>query len=253
MNAPAVIPQQAIEVLPTATTLLQVISRAASDPTVDIDKMERLMAMHERMVAKEAEAAWNEALMQCQREMRTIAADANNPQTKSKYATYGKLDKVLRPIYTSHGFSISFDEADSPKPQHIRVLAHVSRGAHTRTYQKDMPADGKGAKGGDVMTLTHAAGAAMSYGMRYLLRGIFNVAIGEEDNDGNDTTAGMPSSEVEDWTKKIKAATTKPAAKEVYTAAIKECRRYNDVPTAEKLKEELTAHAEFIDQAAAAK
>lgn len=48
-----------------------------------------------------------------------------------------------------------------------------------------MPADGKGAKGGDVMTRTHATGAAATYGMRYLLKMIFNVAIGEDDNDGN--------------------------------------------------------------------
>jgi hypothetical protein len=31
-----------------------------------------------------------------------------------------------------------------------------------------MPGDGKGAKGGDVMTKTHATGAALSYGQRYL-------------------------------------------------------------------------------------
>ncbi len=47
-----------------------------------------------------------------------------------------------------------------------------------------MPADGKGAKGGDVMTKTHAAGSAFSYGQRYLLKLIFNVAIGDDD-DGN--------------------------------------------------------------------
>lgn len=35
------------------------------------------------------------------------------------------------------------------------------------------------------MTKTHAAGSAMSYGMRYLLKMIFNVAIGEDDDDGN--------------------------------------------------------------------
>jgi ribosomal protein L37AE/L43A len=51
-----------------------------------------------------------------------------------------------------------------------------------------MPADGKGAKGNDVMTKTHAAGAAGSYGARYLLKGIFNVAIGENDDDGNGAT-----------------------------------------------------------------
>ena len=49
--------------------------------------------------------------------------------------------------------------------------------------------NGKGAKGGDVMTRTHATGAALSYGMRYLLRMIFNVAVGEGDTDGNGATA----------------------------------------------------------------
>ncbi|EKH5750331.1 single-stranded DNA-binding protein, partial [Pseudomonas aeruginosa] len=32
-----------------ATTVLQVIQKAASDPSCDIEKLERLMAMHERM------------------------------------------------------------------------------------------------------------------------------------------------------------------------------------------------------------
>src|SRR6185369_5301511 len=67
----------------------------------------------------------------------------------------------------------------------IRVVAYVSRGGYTRLYRIDMPADGKGAKGGDVMTKTHAAGAAMSYASRYLLKAIFNVSVGEEDSDGN--------------------------------------------------------------------
>jgi len=99
---------------------------------------------------------------------------------------WDKLARALRPIYSKHGFALSFDEADTPKPEHIRILCHVSHtGGHTRTYHRDMPADGKGAKGGDVMTKTHAAGAAASYAMRYLLRGIFNVAVGEEDRDGN--------------------------------------------------------------------
>ena len=172
-----------------ASNVLQVISRAAADPSVDIEKLERLLAMQERIVAKHAESEFNAALNAAQAEISTIAADAENPQTRSRYATYAKLDKVLRPIYTRHGFSLSFDETDSPKPDHIRVLAILAhRGGHSHTYQKDMPADGKGAKGGDVMTKTHAAGAAASYGMRYLLKGIFNVAIGEEDRDGNELT-----------------------------------------------------------------
>jgi len=183
--------------------LMDVIARAARDPSVDIDKMERLIAMQERVQARDAELAFNQALNIAQSEMRPIAANASNPQTRSRYATYDKLDRVLRPIYTEHGFSLSFDEGESPKPDHVRVLCYVShRAGHTRTYHRDMPADGKGAKGGDVMTKTHAAGAAGSYGARYLLKGIFNVSVGEEDEDGNAPSARKAPATINDlqWT-----------------------------------------------------
>lgn len=170
-----------------AAAVISIIERASRDPSVDIDKMRQLLDMRRQMMAEEAERKFNAAMKDAQAEMRVIGADALNPQTRSRYATYAKLDMALRPIYTKHGFSLSFDEADSPKPEHIRVLCYVAHDAgHTRTYRKDMPADGKGAKGGDVMTKTHATGAAASYGSRYLLKGIFNIAVGDEDQDGNE-------------------------------------------------------------------
>lgn len=195
MNAVAKVDPQETAVANYSASLMDVIARAASDATVDIDKMERLIALQQQVSAREAELAFNQAMNAAQAEMRPISANASNPQTRSRYATFDKLDRALRPIYTHHGFSLSFDEGDSPKPDHVRVLCYCAHNAgHTRTYHRDMPADGKGAKGGDVMTKTHAAGAAGSYGARYLLKGIWNVAVGEEDNDGNAITAAHPVS-----------------------------------------------------------
>ena len=180
-----------------ASPMLAMIERAARDPSVDVDKLERLMLMQERMQAKMAESAFNDAMSDAQARMRTIGADANNPQTRSKYASYGKLDSVLRPIYTDNGFSLSFDTGSDAPADCVRVLCYVSHKAgFSRTYHVDMPADGKGAKGGDVMTKTHAVGAGMSYGMRYLLKMVFNVAVGEEDIDGN---APMTDNKAMDW------------------------------------------------------
>ena len=176
------------ETLPAndSTSLMEIISRAASDTTTDVTKLERLMSLYERVKSAGAEAAFNSAMKTAQSEMSRISTDANNPQTKSKYASYGKLDTVLRPIYTRHGFSVSFDTGDGAPPDCVRILAYVAhQDGHTRTYRADLPSDGKGAKGGDVMTKTHATGAAFTYGMRYLLKMIFNVAIGEDDKDGN--------------------------------------------------------------------
>lgn len=171
---------------PEGATLLSVISRAAADPKVDVEKMERLMAMYERVEARSAETAFNDAMTEAQSRVTRISADSTNPQTRSQYASYAKLDSILRPIYTECGFALSFDTGSDAPADHVRVLCYVShRGGHSRTYHADMPADGKGAKGGDVMTKTHAFGSGASYGMRYLLKMIFNVAIGEDDDDGN--------------------------------------------------------------------
>ena len=175
-----------IEPRDDATALISVIERAVLNPEIDVEKMERLLAMKERIDARAAEAAFNAAMAEAQSEMGRVSADGTNPQTRSRYATYGNLDRHLRPIYSRHGFALSFGTDDAPLAEYVRVTCHVShRAGHSRDYRCDMPADGKGAKGGDVMTKTHAAGSAMAYGMRYLLKLIFNVAVGEEDDDGN--------------------------------------------------------------------
>jgi hypothetical protein len=166
-----------------SAAVMEMISRAAADPNVDIDKMERLMAMRERMLQSEAGKAFDEAMNAAQEEMAPVSRDASNPQTRSKYASYAALDKALRPIYTKHGFSLSFDTAESPLENHVRIVGEVSRGGYSKRSHVDMPADGKGAKGGDVMTKTHATMSAISYGKRGLLKMVFNIA--ESDDDGN--------------------------------------------------------------------
>jgi hypothetical protein len=181
----ALVKQDQLPGMPEPANLLEIVSRAASDPNIEVAKVEKLLELYERIQSKNAEQLFNVAMTKAQSEMGRVSADAENWQTHSTYATYAKLDKALRPVYTANGFALSFDEGES-EPDTVLVLCNVTHsGGFSRVYRKKMPADGKGAKGGDVMTKTHASGAAMSYGMRYLLKGIFNVAIGEEDTDGN--------------------------------------------------------------------
>ncbi len=173
-----------------ASSLMEVIGRAARDPNTDVDKLERLMGLYERVEGRKAEQAFNDAMNAAQTDIRPIAADASNPQTRSTYASYHALDRAVRPIYTKHGFSLSFDTGAAAHDSHIKILCYVShKDGHSRTYQADVPADGKGAKGGDVMTKTHAMGSAMSYGQRYLLKLIFNIVVGDDD-DGNRAGGG---------------------------------------------------------------
>jgi hypothetical protein len=84
-----------------------VIQSAAQNPAVDIDKMERLLAMHERIVwrvtrKRRGTTPWPRASPKCAR----FHADAFNPQTKqASTPAIPALDRAA-PVYASHGFSL---------------------------------------------------------------------------------------------------------------------------------------------------
>lgn len=161
-----------------------VIERAALDPNFDVDKLERLVAMQEAQELRSGERAFNEALSAAEAEMTTISTDANNPQTRSRYATFARLDGAIRPIYTNHGFGISWNTEPMGEPNAIRIVGMLSNGIAARRFQVDMPIVTQGLRGGDMMTRTHATMSAFSYGKRQLLIAMFNLAVGDDD-DGN--------------------------------------------------------------------
>jgi ERF superfamily protein len=167
------------------TSLLAVISRAASDPNCDVAKMRELLEMRRELERDDAKRQYAEAMNDVQKLIKPIAADASNPQTSSKYATYHALDNALRPIYTDHGFSVDFDTEESEQSDKIWVICVIShRAGHERRHKAPMPITTVGPKGNAVMTPTHATGSAIQYGKRYTLGMGFNIAIARDD-DGN--------------------------------------------------------------------
>ena len=208
---------------PTAMDLLSV----ALHNNATIDVIERLAALQERARDYDARVSFDEALNRCQAKLSRISTDADNEQTRSRYATYAKLDKVTRPIYTGEGFSVSFGERDCPTPGRTRFVAYLSRAGVTREYLKDMTPSTKGPQGKDFMTPIHADAAADSYAKRYLLKDIFNIAIGAEDNDGNDATNGALAEAI----KSIVEAPTPDDMKKAYRDAY---NKFEAIPAAIK-------------------
>lgn len=180
--------RQAEEGANTINALMATISQAASNPDVDVEKMERLFAMFERMRAAQSESAFNQAMSACQKETPVIKRNKRNTQTSSNYADLERLNDALVPIYTAHGFGLSFGTDTSPLENHVRVVCDVSHtGGFTKRYFYDAPLDLTGPKGTQNKTHLHASGSALSYARRYLSMMIFNVAT--VDDDGNNTKA----------------------------------------------------------------
>lgn len=201
--------QPQLPVVSEATALIQAIERAALNPQVDIEKMERLFAMQKEIMARQAETEFNAAMAVAQSQIPTIKGHKKNTQTGSFYADLVAVCDVAMPIITKHGFSLSFSQGDCPIEGRIRInlqCAHA-RG-HSRHSHWDAPIDTVGIKGVQNKTQIHGEASSFSYAQRYLTKLAFNLRIEGEDNDGNGagesgTATGKPAApaDYEDWQK----------------------------------------------------
>ena len=166
------------------------IERLASNPDVDVNKIQQLMDMQEKILNRAAQQSFNAAMGRAQKNMPVVGKRKKNEQTHSKYAGYEDIIRICQPIYTKEGLSVAFYQGhgttDDPlAPDMIRVMADVMHeDGHTKIVHVDIPVETTGIKGNANMTKTHATGSAFSYGKNYLVRLIFNIPTGDED-DGN--------------------------------------------------------------------
>lgn len=166
--------------------IMSMIEQIALNPAADVTKLRAVMDMKMEMFNKGAEIEFNAAMARAQAEMLPVVKTADNKQTKSKYARLENIIEQLSPIWTSHGFALSFDSGDCPVHGYYRVLCECTHAAgHKKNYKADLPADIAGIAGAVNKTGVHGFGSTVSYGRRYLTCMIFNVAVKDEDNDGN--------------------------------------------------------------------
>ncbi len=145
----------------------------------------KLYDLVERVQQARAVEEFNAAMCDVQSEAKTVIRDDENKGTHSKYEKLETIQRMLKPIYTAHGFSLSFSTDDSPLEKHVRIVATLRhRGGHVEKHRADIPLDGLGAKGNALaMNAPQATGSTLSYGQRYLTKLIFNVTVADEDND----------------------------------------------------------------------
>ncbi|OFS74376.1 single-stranded DNA-binding protein [Pseudomonas sp. HMSC08G10] len=193
MSSTIIVPEQRRPVaapVQADSSILAVISRAATDPTCDIDKLERLMAMHERMQARDAEAEFNAAMAAMQSDIPSIAergAIVVNGQKRSDYATFEDINDVIKPIMQAHGFAITFKVENTPGGLSVTgILMH--RAGHRESTTMLLPLDTSGSK-----NAVQAVGSSTSYGKRYVMSALLNLTTRGEDDDGH---AAVPTANV---------------------------------------------------------
>ena len=172
-----------------SAALISMIERAARDPNVDLDKMERLFAMHAAIEARRAKAAYIAALSAMQPALpiigkrgeiaRTSKDDAGKKQAakSTKYARWEDVVEAIAPVLARHGFSISFRIKQEARVEVTAVLGH--RDGHCEETSMSLPIDDSGAKNN-----MQGWGSSVSYGKRYTAFALLNIVARDEDDDG---------------------------------------------------------------------
>jgi ERF superfamily len=175
------------------STLLAVISRAAADPKTDVEKMERLMAMYERIGAKRAETEFAAAFSTMQDKLPAIAERGDVPG-RYTFAKWEDINAVIKPILTQHGFALSFRTDCVDGIAVTGVLSHS--GGHSISTTIKLPADPSGNK-----PAVQAIASSVSYGKRYAAGALLNLTSHGEDDDA--FAASQGSSGATQWIDRV--------------------------------------------------
>ncbi len=184
-----------------AAALISLIERAAADPNIDIDRVERMYQMYERASARNAKAAYLAALAEMQPKLPVIEKRGKIERGKHKttgadqkstaYAHYEDVIEGINPHLHAHGFSLSFriTQPDAGRVMVTGVLGH--REGHSEETSFALPIDDSGGKNN-----VQGWGSSVSYGKRYTAFALLNIVARNEDDDGKrggDTSGGLIS------------------------------------------------------------
>lgn len=177
---------ESVALQPEQAEAALMFERLARDPNVPVDKLERLIALQEHVMAKNAESAFWEAFAEMQGDLPTITEDgaiAVDGVIRSRYSTNEAVQEAIRPILQRHGFSLSFRNhtKDGGVVCVTGILAH--RGGHKEQDTFESKPD-SGGKMNDIQRI----GSTRSYGARYTTIALLNIvsrAPGDRDDDGN--------------------------------------------------------------------
>ena len=176
-----------------ASAVLQMIERAARDPSVDIDKMMRLMKMRDEAVAQAAKVAYARALSSLQADLPTVERngritikkkDSEQVIQSTKYALWEDTNDAIKPALKAHGFSLSFRHTrEADRVMVTAILLHED--GHSEETTVPLALDTTGSKNN-----VQAVGSSLSYGKRYAAGLLLNLTSRGEDDDG--VAAGQP-------------------------------------------------------------
>lgn len=192
----------------TADGLIAAIERLAANPQVDVEKLERIIALQERILRVNAETAFNEAFAAMQPKIPVILESKNGDGGKWAYAPLEDIVETVRPILAAHGFTLSH-QTEWPDPKTVKVIGILTHaGGHARRSEFQASADQSGSK-----NAIQALGSSNHYGRRYTTNDLLCIVTrGADDNGDKSGREEPPDGYDERWTDLVATAQEGTAA-----------------------------------------
>ena len=166
------------------TTSPMMLIQSAIDSNMSTDALEKLMDLQDRYEATNAKKAFNQALVKAQSEMPTVFKGRANAGTRSNYASFDDIMRIVRPVLDAHGLALSFAQSETSDTITV-VCTILHAGGYSTETPFTLPKDGviKSNEGRNVTNLAQAQGSANSYAKRYCLTNALNIVLGDQDDD----------------------------------------------------------------------
>ena len=176
------------EQLPVAdqtSGLINMIEKVCMNPEMDVEKLEKMLDMQERILDKQSAQQFQIDMALMQAELPVIEKNGaikatlrNGGTMNTKFAKFEDINKAVLPVLQKFGFSFTFEtqQADS-YVNVIGVLRHKS--GHKESTALRIPLDTSGSK-----NAIQAVGSSVSYGKRYVMSALLNITTTDDDDDG---------------------------------------------------------------------
>ena len=185
MTTEVVKAEQSVAVQQPEGSILAVIARAAADPTVDVAKMTALLDLQERIMARQSEQLFREAMAAFQDEC-PIIIKSRGVKNKNRvilyhYAPLDEIVAAVKALIKRHGFSYQI-KTEFPSPDRVRAICvarHVA--GHSEESAVELPLITKT----DIMSAPQVVSGTITFASRRAFCNAFGIMTGDSDTDGN--------------------------------------------------------------------
>lgn len=185
---------------------VEMFERLARDPSVDVEKLERLIAMQERIMRHNAKSAFDASFAAMQADMPEVDERGQilvKGVLRSTYATLEDIHAAVKPVLRAHGFAIRHrTEWPDDKANVIRIvgiLSHEQGHSEESIFQAPMDRS-------EFRTDIQSMGSTVSYGRRYTTLDLLNIATRKADDDGRTAGQPQPPNGFQNWWTDMQAA-----------------------------------------------